>query len=353
MNLRLSKKKGIRKSRRSPTKKKSLKKNNMRRMTDGTKSTPQQSDRVLRSASSRRRNPPSLTGIAATIEDYSNFHSAAMNGYFDRITRLHNERNIDLDHIDETGHTALHVAVMGGHENIVRYLIDNGANLNIRDPRHGYTPLMEAVFYNVRSSLIPLLLMEGADDTIVNRYNMTPFDLAVSRNRPYANRELWEQMKSKVSESKVLDSVIKSQSNPSSVTVSDNTPLANFLNEVPASMDMMPSVMSSISETETDPRLLDINHVEYYNFIIGVINFFESLPSDSRVNISFDLLMPFINAQRSTPLSIDRAKSIIKVVIIYESADRSKLLREDPSRLLLKNLTYNKETNTVSLPPDE
>jgi len=321
-------------------------------MTDGTK-TPQRSDRVLRSASSRRNNPPSLTRITPTVEDYSNFHLAAINGFFDTITRLHNERNIDLDYRDETGHTALHLAVMRGHENIVRYLIDNGANLNIRDPQYGFTPLMEAVSFNVRSSLIPLLLMEGADDTILSRRNETAFDLAVSRNRPYANRELWEQMKSKVSESKVLDSVTKFQLNPSSVAVSDDTHLANFLNEVPASMDMMPSVMSFNSETETDPRLLDINHVEYYNFIIGVINAFESLPPDSRENIPFDFLMPFINAQRSTPLSIDRAKSIIKVVIIYESADRSILWRENRSRLLLKNLTYNEETNTVSLPPDE
>ena len=327
-------------------------------MTDGTKTPIQKSDRVLRSASSRRNNPPSLTTITPSEADYNEFFYEVIQGNLAEVMRLHNERNINLNYINEEGYSALHRAVMRGHENIVRYLIDKGADLNTRDTLLGHTPLMDAVFFDRKPSLVYLLLMEGADDTIVNIYNNTAFDEAVGYNRPYAVREFWEEMKTRVPESKVLDSLMKFQSNPPpDDAFSDNTPLANFLNEVPPAMFIMENVMSYVNgtETENDPRLLNIHSIEYQRFLTGVINAFTSLPAASRVNLPFDFFMPFINELRPTPLSRERAMDIMKKVLVTRknNHDERNFSIENPSELTLKTLTYNEETNTVSLPPDE
>ena len=67
-SIKNNKKKVNKKSHRRVVKKKSIHKKKSQ-MTDGTKTPIQKSDRVLRSASSRRNNPPSLTTITPSEAD--------------------------------------------------------------------------------------------------------------------------------------------------------------------------------------------------------------------------------------------------------------------------------------------
>jgi hypothetical protein len=48
---------------------------------------------------------------------------------------------------DETGATALHYAAFGGHREVVRFLVQQGADINARDGQFGATPAGWAIEY--------------------------------------------------------------------------------------------------------------------------------------------------------------------------------------------------------------
>src|SRR5204862_3258127 len=61
-----------------------------------------------------------------------------------------------------TGASALHFAAASGSTEAVRSLLDNGADLNAREPQWGQTPLMFAAASG-RTDVIGVLLARGAD----------------------------------------------------------------------------------------------------------------------------------------------------------------------------------------------
>jgi len=60
------------------------------------------------------------------------------------------------------GVTDLVLAAAAGKVDLVRTLLDEGADVNERD-KYGFTPLMQAVFYNSNAETVRLLLKKGAD----------------------------------------------------------------------------------------------------------------------------------------------------------------------------------------------
>ncbi|KAK1240048.1 hypothetical protein MKX08_007490 [Trichoderma sp. CBMAI-0020] len=62
---------------------------------------------------------------------------------------------------DTDGHTPLHLAAYRGHENIIRPIIDSGANVEARD-KDDNTPLLCAA-YNGREAIVRRLLLGGAN----------------------------------------------------------------------------------------------------------------------------------------------------------------------------------------------
>jgi hypothetical protein len=96
------------------------------------------------------------------------------------------------------------------------------------------------VTYDKRSC-VALLLLEGADDTIKNNVDETPFELARHSDlkRPYGVRDAWEGMKTNSSRSAVesiLSCVAMVTTYPPLVT-NPAAPLAAFLTEVPEAND--------------------------------------------------------------------------------------------------------------------
>lgn len=89
---------------------------------------------------------------------------AALNGHLD-VVRLLRARGATLDH---EGWTALIYAATGGHDDIVRYLLDQGARIDAASP-NGTTALMMAVRES-HASTVDLLLGRGAN---VNHRNET------------------------------------------------------------------------------------------------------------------------------------------------------------------------------------
>ena len=50
----------------------------------------------------------------------------------------------EIEAADYRGKTALFHAVSNGHNSLTRFMLESGANPNVKERLHGYTPLIEA-----------------------------------------------------------------------------------------------------------------------------------------------------------------------------------------------------------------
>jgi len=92
--------------------------------------------------------------------------------------------NVNSASNNEQGFTPLHSAVAGRHIPIMKMLLKNGANPNVRDGS-GNTPLHTAAFNGDLES-IQALILGGADLKIRNANGKIPFDLAAEKGRVQA-----------------------------------------------------------------------------------------------------------------------------------------------------------------------
>ncbi len=99
--------------------------------------------------------------------------SAARNGNLEKIKSLLDEKggDIDIDAFDNNNHTALIWASLNGHTQIVRKLLDNGADTDFSDNR-GHTALILAAL-NGYIEIVRRLLDKGADVNAANNEGHT------------------------------------------------------------------------------------------------------------------------------------------------------------------------------------
>ncbi|MCW9025877.1 MAG: ankyrin repeat domain-containing protein [Thiovulaceae bacterium] len=81
-----------------------------------------------------------------------------------------NLENINIQH-EKYGWTLLHMAIRRDEREMVKYLLDKGADIN-RVDGVGWTPLMEAIMDDM-PELCKTLVDAGADKTIVNKRGVT------------------------------------------------------------------------------------------------------------------------------------------------------------------------------------
>jgi uncharacterized protein len=81
---------------------------------------------------------------------------------------------------------AIHASIAGNYEHIVKILIDYGANVNAKcegNWRLGFSPLHVAGYFG-RESIIKVLLDHAADKIAKNANGETPYELAISKGHP-------------------------------------------------------------------------------------------------------------------------------------------------------------------------
>ena len=83
----------------------------------------------------------------------------------------------DVEARDELSQTLLHYACWGGHPDVVRMLIERGADVGVRDDGDGFTPLHQACFWG-HADVARLLIDRGADVGARDKHNNTPLDFA-------------------------------------------------------------------------------------------------------------------------------------------------------------------------------
>lgn len=103
---------------------------------------------------------------------WSTFFSAACNGNVG-VIQHEVEEGICVNHVDPQGKTALHHAVCNNQLEVCKLLIMNGADVNISDTSNGQTPIFLAAHKAVDSTILELLLSNGACVNKISSLNKT------------------------------------------------------------------------------------------------------------------------------------------------------------------------------------
>jgi uncharacterized protein len=80
------------------------------------------------------------------------------------------------------GMTPLMVASWKGHGGVVRWLVDQGAALDVRDHRGATALILASLKGRSHNSIVRLLLQKGADPAIVTNEGLTPLMAAAHRD---------------------------------------------------------------------------------------------------------------------------------------------------------------------------
>ncbi len=102
---------------------------------------------------------------------------AALKGHTELVRRLV-DKGAD---VNKTGWTPLHYAATNGHIAIIDLLLENHAYIDAESP-NGSTPLMMAAQYGTASA-VKLLLESGADPSLKNQLGLSAIDFAQRTNR--------------------------------------------------------------------------------------------------------------------------------------------------------------------------
>nr|XP_034329711.1 fibronectin type 3 and ankyrin repeat domains 1 protein isoform X1 [Crassostrea gigas] len=154
---------------------------------------------------------------------------ACFAGQFDavKLLRSHGAR---YDDYDRGGSTPIHWAVDGGNVRLIEWIIKDGADVNLRDHSHGWTPLIRCAsvngnrnvaltllvcgaqvnvqdkdgktalmvaIINGHQELVELLLQKNADITVKNLYGKTAYEMAHSMERRKIARTIEDYVQSK------------------------------------------------------------------------------------------------------------------------------------------------------------
>ena len=116
----------------------------------------------------------------------ASLHAVVAKGDFDAARKLV-EQGADIEAKDPgTGASVLHYAVMRGNPDILKYLFGKGVDVNSRT-KNGTTPLHTAVLYN-RYEVAEMLLGKGAEVDAKSSSGATPLAIATAaRNREIAD----------------------------------------------------------------------------------------------------------------------------------------------------------------------
>lgn len=90
-----------------------------------------------------------------------------------------------MEQVDDGGTTAMHGAARNGHVDMLKVMIEKGADVNITQDAPadaGNTPLHVASIYG-KSEVVKLLMESGADDSLQNLDGETPAHLAVMKKK--------------------------------------------------------------------------------------------------------------------------------------------------------------------------
>jgi hypothetical protein len=129
---------------------------------------------------------PAVKPTPVALVAPTSLHGLVAKGDFEAARKLI-EQGADIEAKDPgTGASVLHYAVMRGNPDILQYLLSKGVDVNSRT-KNGTTPLHTAVLYN-RYEVAEMLLNKGADVDAKSGSGATPLAIATAaRNKSLAD----------------------------------------------------------------------------------------------------------------------------------------------------------------------
>ncbi|XP_053093161.1 ankyrin repeat domain-containing protein 26 isoform X8 [Pangasianodon hypophthalmus] len=130
----------------------------------------------------RRKGSPSASETASVLsvgydlkeKDLGKVHKAAFTGDVTKLKQL--AKKNDLNQLDKENRTALHIACVHGHTEVVQYLVENKVKLNLCDNQN-CSALMKAVQCQ-QDRCVSILLEHEADPNLVDINGNTALHLA-------------------------------------------------------------------------------------------------------------------------------------------------------------------------------
>ena len=144
-----------------------------------------------------QQDPSRITAVDGG--GYTPLHKASYAGQAD-VVRYLVELGADLDPVSSSGSTSLHGAAYYGHQAVVEILIEAGADVNVSN-NGGYTPLLSALAGG-HTDIARVLIAHGANPNVVTGEGQTVLMMAVQSS----NKALTELILSKNPDLETADS---------------------------------------------------------------------------------------------------------------------------------------------------
>uniref|UniRef100_A0A663M2J3 Uncharacterized protein n=1 Tax=Athene cunicularia TaxID=194338 RepID=A0A663M2J3_ATHCN len=134
---------------------------------------------------------PQLSRTANPRKDHADvgIFDAVAKGYLSELEKTW--RDNDIDALNSSSETLLHVATANGHLRIMEYLISKGAKIDVKD-RKGRTPLHRAAEKG-HGDAVKVLLQRGAYMYSLDTEGKTPLHLAAQNNHVHIVRMLLKE----------------------------------------------------------------------------------------------------------------------------------------------------------------
>lgn len=104
-------------------------------------------------------------------------YDAAADGDLSSVTELMSFDKSQANKEDPTGWTPLHYAAAGNHVEIAKFLIENGADINLKTATDGKSALHWGAFHG-HLPVVELLISKGANINDKDDDGYTPLDIA-------------------------------------------------------------------------------------------------------------------------------------------------------------------------------
>uniref|UniRef100_A0A8D9EV41 Ankyrin repeat domain-containing protein 6 n=1 Tax=Cacopsylla melanoneura TaxID=428564 RepID=A0A8D9EV41_9HEMI len=116
-------------------------------------------------------------------------HLSAATGSVDAVAKILSSKKFDINATDSMGYTTLQIAATEGHVDVARYLIKQGADINVQDKVHGNTALHEACWRGY-SRTVTTIAKSKSNLHVLNNGGFAPLHLCCQNGHNQSCREL-------------------------------------------------------------------------------------------------------------------------------------------------------------------